>query len=426
MSELKYWVWLASMEDVRYRVKNLLLEHYGGVSGIYFSRPADNDAVTFLNDVEREALANKDLSGARRIIDECAEHSIAIVTKQDAIYPNRLSAIYDPPLVLYVRGRLPNIDDMCAVAVVGTRSATPYGLKMAKRMGYDITRCGGLVISGLTRGVDAAAAEGAMEAGGGCVGVLGTAIDDDSTNTGICADTAFFGALVSEYPPGAPTHSSNFRARNRVTSGLAVATLVVEAPAKSGALLFADEALNQGREVFAVPGNADAVNSVGTNRLIMEGAQPALSAWDVLSGYAARFENLSRSGKRRYVPEQPLEMEADNQPSDDASEAGSEDAQEKQKKRGKKNPLKRLWTKKDIDKPEDEEYIDLKKQLSELNETQLAIVSAITEKSTHIDDIIERTSLPAAQVLGELTMLQIKGYVSQEPGKRFSLNISQK
>ena len=96
------------------------------------------------------------------------------------------------------------------------------------------------------------------------------------------------------------------------------------------------------------------------------------------------------------------------------------------KSAGKKNPLKRLWAKKDIDKAEDEEYIDLKKQLGELSETQLAIVSAITENHTHVDDIIERTALPAAQVLGELTMLQIKGYVSQEPGKRFSLNISQK
>lgn len=426
MSELKYWVWLASLENVRYRVKNLLLEHYGSVSGIYFSRPADNDAVTFLNDVEREALANKDLRSARRIIDECSEGGIAIVTKQDAAYPRRLSEIYDPPLVLYVRGHLPNVDDMCAVAVVGTRSATPYGIKMAKRMGYDITRCGGLVVSGLTRGVDAAAAEGAMEAGGGWIGVLGTAIDDESTNTGICSDTALFGALVSEYPPGAPTHSSNFRARNRVTSGLSVATLVVEAPAKSGALLFADEALDQGREVFAVPGNADALGSVGTNRLIMEGAHPALSAWDVLSGFAGRFENLSRSGKSRYIPEKPEEMEESNAPAEDAPEAESESVPEKAKKRSGKNPLKKLWAKKDIDKPKDEEYIDLKKQLDELSETQLAIVSAITEAHTHIDDIIERTSLPASQVLGELTMLQIKGYVSQEPGKRFSLNISQK
>ncbi len=431
MSELKYWVWLASLEHVRYRAKVLLLEHYGGVREAYFARSSDNDKLDFLTDTEREALANKDMGLAKRAIAECSDAGINILTRQDAAYPRRLSEIYDPPLVLYVRGRLPSVDDMCSVAIVGTRRASPYGLKMAQLMGYGITRCGGLVVSGLTRGVDAAAAEGAMSAGGGCIGVLGTAIDDPATNEGIAASAALYGALVSEYPPGAPTRTSNFRARNRITSGLSVATLVVEAPKKSGALLFADEALDQGREVFAVPGNADSANSAGSNRLIMEGAHPAMSAWDVLGGFAARFENLDPDGKNKFIPPEPPQDEVEavmsraEAPIEDALDAAPK-GKDKPAKRSRKGLFKSRREKKDVDKPEGKEYIDLQKQLDGLSQAQLAIVGAIVTPHTHVDDIIERTGLPSAQVLGELTMLQVKGYVSQESGKRFSLNICQK
>ena len=137
--------------------------------------------------------------------------------------------------------------------MVGTRRATPYGLKMATRIGYELTRCGALVVSGLTSGVDAAAAEGALMAGGSCVGVLGSAIDDRRWGGSLARDVETVGAIVSEYPPGTPGNAAFFRARNRVTSGLTVACVVAEAPAKSGALLFADEALSQGGRCSPCP-----------------------------------------------------------------------------------------------------------------------------------------------------------------------------
>ena len=290
-------------------------------------------------------------------------------------------------------------------------------------MGYGICKCGGIVIYGLTRGVDAAAAHGAVMAAGRCVGVLGTAIDDPRSVSYLANDVMATGAVVSEYPPGARTGAASFRMRNRITSGLAVATLVVEAPAKSGALLFADEALSQGREVFAMPANADAENAAGSNRLIMEGAHPALSAWDVLGSFAALFPNLTESGTRGKMPAE--------QAAGYAEQAAAE--QEKAEKRTKSAPKKAEKApdseadgKKDVDKPEPEEYIDLMKQLEGLSETALAIVAAMSEKHMHVDDIIERAGVPAAEALGELTLLQIQGYVIQEPGKRFSLNIRQK
>ena len=428
MSDLKYWVWLSALGGVRHRVKSLLVSELGGVREVYFARGEDYSRFDFLNDDERRALEDKSVAAANRALGICDDLRIRVITMQDAAYPRRLKEIYDPPLVLYVQGRLPQVDDACAVAVVGTRNASDYGIRMAERMGHGIAKCGGLVISGLTRGIDHAAAQGALMAGGSCIGVLGTAID--APRDRLASDVAFYGALVSEYAPGVPTRSSNFRARNRITSGLSVATLVVEAPERSGALLFAYEALDQGREVFAVPANADSRCAEGSNRLIMEGAHPALTAWDVLGGFTERFPTIDEFGRReRLSPELEDAVAAEvksavdaHRPSDKAAET-EEDGGKKRSGRGKKPKVKRLTEKKDVDKPESEEYIDLQKQLSGLSERQLAVVAAITGPHTHVDDLIERTGLPASEILSELTMLQIQGFVSQEPGKRFSLNI---
>lgn len=435
MSELKYWVWLSSLPGLSPASKARLPRRLGGVKETYFARAEDYERLDFLTPREREALENKGLGFANRAIEACLEGNIDIVTIGDANYPARLREIDAPPLVLYVRGRLPDIDELCAVAVVGTRDASLYGLRMAHNMGYGLTKCGALVVSGLTRGIDETAARGALQAGGGCVGVLGTPIDAVRPYAGIAYDVSLAGALVSEYAPGTPFSSRFFRERNRITSGLAAATLVVEAPAKSGALLFVSEALEQGREVFAVPGNADSARSEGSNRLIMEGAQPALTAWDILSGFAWRFPSISEDGKRKLPPEELVEagVEAAAASATEGAKRGrAKGAKAPEKKKAKsargapKKAAGRFFAKKDVDKPEAEEYIDLKKQLSELSAAQLKIVAAITERHTHVDDIIERCGLPAAEVLGELTMLQIKGFVSQEPGKRFSLNITQK
>ena len=250
-------------------------------------------------------------------------------------------------------------------------------------------------------------------AGGSCIGVLGSPIDDESWGGETARDVAAAGAVISEYPPGAKRHPAFFRARNRITAGLCVAAVVVEAPKRSGALLFADEALSQGKEVFAVPANADAENAAGGLALIKEGAQPVTGGWDVLSGFAVRFKDLRDPGAARKLP-------ADCERT--LSAYAAENAPEPEEREDATPPL----VQKDVDKPQGVEYIDLRKQLEGLTEAQLAIVTALERPSTHIDDVIDKTGLPAQEVLSELTMLQIAGLVSQEPGKRFTLNISQK
>lgn len=425
MSDVRYWVWLASLGGVRRRVKNRLIAQLGDVRKIYFSCREDFDRFDFLDSSERDALMDKSLGFAKRALEICEDRGITVLTRSDAAYPARLTEISEPPIVLYVRGRLPDIDAACAVAVVGTRRASEYGLKMAEKMGYGIAKCGGLVVSGLTRGVDEHAARGALMAGGSCVGVLGVPIDALSGDISpIALEVERSGALVSEYAPGTRRSSHFFRERNRITSGLSVATLVVEAPAKSGALLFAEEAVSQGREVYVVPANADSALAEGSNRLIIDGASPAIDVWDVLGGFSERFPELRRRADYR-LDDKQAEQSVRAQEAEDA-ENEAKPARKTRPKPVKKGLLKRLNEKKDIDKPKDEEYIDLQKQLSGLSETQLKVVTAIKAPHTHVDDIIEATGLPAASVLSELTMLQVMGFVSQEPGKRFSLNITSK
>lgn len=408
MSELRYWIWLSSLEAVRPKAKTLLIEHYTSPKTAYFAARGEYLELGGLTEREIAALENKSLEPALRIMELCQEKYISVITMQDAAYPKRLASIYDPPLALYVRGRLPSIDDAAVIAVVGTRKATPYGIKMSTSLGYEITKCGGLIVSGLTAGIDAAAAYGALRAGGSCIGVLGTAIDNEQGGA-LRHDVETVGAVVSEYPPGVQGFSSYYRARNRITAGLSVATVVVEAPVKSGALLFADEAISQGKEVFVVPANADSTMAAGSNELLKDGALPVTCGWDVLCYFENQFPekimNAGFDGLQVQQQDRKIEEKA-NKPVE------------------KFVKILEHSCKKVVDKAVSVEYIDLQKQLEGLSEVQLRIISAMNQPDVHVDDIIERCGLTAAQVLSELTMLQIGGYIRQSPGKRFSLNIA--
>jgi DNA processing protein len=191
---------------------------------------------------------------------------------------------------------------------------------------------------------------------------------------------------------------------------------VVEAPAKSGALLFAAEALEQGREIFAVPGNADAENAAGIMALLKQGARPAACGWDVLEDFAAVYPDRLRrpNGEKCQAPDpEPIPARVKSAKKAPASKAGSDEALD-------------ASTKKEIDKQTDAGYIDLHDQLKALSEDQLQIVTAISRGETHIDDIIEATGMGAAKVLSQLTILEIKGYIRRVAGRRVSLNITQK
>ena len=407
MSELQYWVWLSERLSVRPKRKLELLDAFGDVRALYFAVEGDyRAALPTLAPSELRDLMDKDLDSANRSLDILEQRSLSMLTVWDAAYPERLRQIYDPPAVLYLRGRMPRLDDAASVAIAGTRKASVYGLRTASRLGAEIAACGGIVVSGLTAGIDAEAARGALREDGIVIGVLGGAIDASFAGY-LQLDVARRGAVVSEFAPGSGIGKVGFRMRNRITAGLSLAALIVEAPERSGALLFAEDASDQNREIFAVPGNADASGTAGTNQLLKDGARPATCGWDVLEDYVSMFPNTLRRAEPSLdsVPTRPVR---------DQRETGEGFYKLRQ-------PIRQ----KVIDKAPAPSYSDLQQQLSGLSETQLKIIAVMDAPHQHVDDLIRRCGLPAASVLSELTVLQIQGYVLQEPGKRFSLNIKE-
>lgn len=418
MSAKKYWIWLSELHGVKDKTKAALLEYFEQPERIYFATESELTSSCEITGAELERLREKRLDRCDRIMGRCRDIGADILTLQDSGYPERLRNIFNPPYVLYIMGRLPAMDEQAAIGIVGTRKATPYGRKMALNMGYEITKGGGCVVSGLAAGIDSAGAEGALRAGGGCVGVLGTAIDVvyPKFNADLFEDVRTVGALVSEYPPGTETNPGFFPQRNRIISGLSVGVLVIEAPKKSGALITAARALEQGRDLFVVPGNADAFNCVGSNELIKDCAKAVTSGWDILCEYERLYPNRIRYlGPGRAAMPGEMEREQDENRWEAAVETGSDFVK-----------LRQPSAKKVIDNKSDGEYIDLEGQLKELSADQLRIVSVMTVSSMHIDDIIDLTGLPAATVLSGLTLLELSGHVSREKGKRFTLNIKRK
>ena len=270
MAALQYWLWLSAM-PVSPRAKAALIEHYGDAESAFHAPEGSFSLIPGITPLEAKELENRDLRAANRIAGACEEQHLQILTYQDAAYPRRLRNIFAPPVVLYGKGKLPDIDNEALISVIGTRKASFYGLKMGRDLAYQICCGGGMVVSLLTNGVDAEAARGALSANGICIGVLGTSHEEEHGY--LARELAVRGALISEIPPGVPWQKHFFRDRNRIAAGLSAGVVVVEAPERSGTRLFAQVALEQGKEIFAVPGNADSENSVGTLTLIQEGAK---------------------------------------------------------------------------------------------------------------------------------------------------------
>lgn len=403
---LEHWLWLANRQSITDYRKCMLLRHFQTAEAVY---AADREEYSEISDLSEEALASlldKSLEHCKEIISSCARECIQIVTYADAEYPNRLKNIYDPPLVLYYKGTLPDFDTLPVVGVVGTRKPSVYGESAARRLGKEISACGGVVISGLASGIDAAAMNGALLAGCGPVGVLGCGVDVlyPKSNKALFAATQQYGCILSEFEPGAEPIAWHFPRRNRIISGLSCGVLVVEAPEKSGSLITARCALDQGRDVFVVPGNIDMPGFVGSTHLLRDGAAVVSCGWDIMREYQATFPAVVHRLK----------------PTSDTEIPAAKVAQEP-KIPDKKPERKPVSRKKDIDKRPDAPYIDLKVTLKGLSEDERAIVSALTDGERLVDDVIAQTGISTGKVLCALTMLELKRVIVRLPGKRISL-----
>ena len=364
-------------------------------------QPAEIVKITFIILLARQLalLAEKSLEGADRILGACARLGLRLLTMQDADYPVRLRNIFEPPCLLYVKGSLPTIDEEVAVAMVGTRRASPYGIETAEKLAYGLCRQGAVVISGAAAGVDSASHRGALRAGGRTIAVLGNGLDIvyPAENEWLYRDIAASGALISEYPPGTAAEAWHFPARNRIISALSLGTIVVEAPEKSGALITANTALEQGRDVFAVPGPIDAPLSRGCNRLIADGAAGLITdSWDVLREYEAIYPHKIL-GERVELP-RTLGYQAREEQAR-AKQAAAEE-------------ILSLPT------------LNLKTNDAGLTDDQIAILRTLKDGALQVDDLIEKTQIPTRRVLSALTMMELEGYVEQGSGKHFSLTVT--
>lgn len=399
MAGLKYWVWLSEVRGLTNRSKLLLLDHFGTPESVYYADEDEYRLVGGLEPRQLALLADKSTENADRILGACSRLGLRLLTMQDADYPVRLRNIFEPPCLLYVKGQLPVIDEEVAVAMVGTRKATPYGVEAAEKIAYGLCRQGAVVVSGAAAGIDSAAHRGALRAGGRTIAVLGSGIDVvyPAENEWLYRDITASGALVSEYPPGAAAEGWHFPVRNRIISGLSLAAVVVEAPEKSGALITANTALEQGRDVFAVPGPIDAPMSRGCNRLIADGAAALITdSWDVLREYEAMYPHKIL-GERVELP-RTLGYQAREEQAR-ARQAAAEEAPALPK-------------------------LDLAKNDAGLTDDQIAILRALKGGALQVDDLIEKTAIPTRRVLSALTMLELDGYVAQGGGKHFSLNVT--
>jgi DNA processing protein len=317
----------------------------------------------------------RDWDRARAESARAEREGVSIVTVKDPGYPEHLRRIYDHPPLLYIKGTL-QADDV-PVAVVGSRNASPYGRYVTDRLCRELAHRGVTVVSGLARGIDTCAHRGALAGRGRTIAVMGCGIDViyPLENRKLHGEIIASGAVVSELPFGTEPDRPHFPARNRIISGLSLGVLIVEAGEKSGSLITARCALDQGREVFAVPGSIDLPGSRGTNKLLRQGAKLVESVEDILEEILPQLEHPPAAPQR--------------QKSEHASMPGSHAAPA----RGRED----------------------------LTEKESRLLGFVTEKPLDADTIINRSGLAAAEVLAVLLSLELKGHILQLPGKLFKL-----
>lgn len=294
-----FWIWLSRRLGPGSKWYGKLMDKFATPYELFKMNEEEIfSALGVLGERDCRALCDKNLDEAYEILGYCQRNGISLLCYDDRRYPLSFRSLTDPPLVLYYRGNLPDFQTKLHIALVGTRKMSEYGRRTAYKIAYELAHAGAVIVSGMALGVDSVAACAALEAGGKTVAILGCGIDIayPPEHAGLQHIIEERGAVLTEYAPGVRPLGHHFPVRNRLISGLCQGTLVVDAAEGSGALITADRALIQGREVFSVPANIGDVNAAGTNRLIREGANVALCADDILKYYDPLYHKTLRRG----------------------------------------------------------------------------------------------------------------------------------
>ena len=399
MAELEYWLWLTTRKGLGPAGALTVLDHFITPERAFYGEKEDFDALP-LSPFARQSLLDKSMDEPNKILGDCDQLGLRIMTFQDADYPQRLRQISVPPAVLYIKGKVFRFDEEPAIAVVGMRKCSLRGREWAERFGMELASSGALVVSGIAEGIDSSAITGALRGGGPVVSLLAGGADKifPRESRFLYEDVAAAGALISEYPPGTPHKGDHFNPRNRILSGLSLGVLAVECATTGGTMLTVNHALNQGREVFAVPIGLDEQSARGTNRLIHDcKAKLVENARDILEDFVDLFPaKLSALA--------PLSPEVAR-----ARLSGEDKPQAVQKapKEQKEAPAP------------SREVVPRDQQKSRFTDDELAILAAASKAALTADEVVEKTQIPAKRVLSALTMLQLQGAVEERPGRRY-------
>jgi DNA processing protein len=309
MADKRYWIAFNLVKGIGAVRMQTLLDHFGDLETAWQSAPDALLSAGLSARLVERVIQMRSTLDLESLMYQIETQGFRVLTWEDNDYPRRLLQIDQPPPVIYLNGELTEEDDW-SVAIVGTRRVTPYGRQITEQIATCLAQNGITVVSGLARGVDAIAHQAALKAGGRTIAVLGSGVDRvyPPEHQALADKIADQGAVLSDYALGTPPESANFPPRNRIISGLSAAVVVVEAGETSGALITAEFAVEQGREVFAVPGSILAPQSKGPNRLIQQGAHPLLNPRDVLE--ALQLESIvEQRTVRKAVPADTVEAQ---------------------------------------------------------------------------------------------------------------------
>lgn len=384
---LQYWVWLQNALGFGSKYVNVILERFSTAENVY---KVDSNSFLELGLSKKavEKLSDKNLKPACKIIEECKNNGILIIPYSSDDYPERLREISSPPVVLYAKGDIKLMNEAVSLCIVGPRKVSIYGKKAAFSLAARLSLCGFTIVSGGALGCDTAAHKGALSVSGKTVCVFGAGLNSNylQVNRTLRDEISKNGLLISEFPPDYPASKITFPIRNRLLSGLTLGTVLIEAGESSGSLITANSAVEQGRDVFVIPGNPTDENYKGSNALLRDGAKPLLELADIITEYLQLYPHKIKPEK---AYSQKISM-----------------TKEVTSKKTEKVTVKEKNIKKII-----------KENLS--NNAKI-VYNYLDKQIFYLDDLAELT-ISDSEILAALTELEIFGYIQAQPGGKYSL-----
>ncbi len=419
MTEMKdklYWIWLSLIFPYGSNKPYRIITEFGPPEDFFRLSMEGMGRLGFFTLHDLESAKAKKIEDAQKIVDECGRLGIEIVTFEDERYPQRLREIYAPPMVLYTLGDISGLDEEPVIAMVGTRRETEYSNSVTGWLAKGLAEAGAVVVSGCAVGLDAAAHVGAIQGGGRTIGVLGCGLDVDYPyqNRKLKLKILEKGALISELPPGTEPNRGVFPVRNRILAGLSLGVVVTHAPERSGSLITADHALDNGRDVFCVPPySIFDPGFFGVVKYLRQGATPVFSPEDILAPYLTQFPDKLKPKRITgdYVPS----LSAEKGKPAPRVRSVSKISDSKEKKAPADNAEKTVLFRQKWEEQNSDFF-------SSFDENQLLVYNNLESEPKFVDELAALTKLPVGVLFSVLTEFEIAGLVRSYSGQRYGLS----